>query len=255
VDPTLSLTLWRLFVLAIMVLLFRRLPFVLATYKIIPVIHNFREALFTGWFGPIGVGALFYYTVAIEQFDENGPDAHARSVIKPIVYFMILASVVVHGNTVPMFYLGSFATRTLTRTSISSGTVNSVSRLPKLVFGQDIFSRRNNNEESTDLETATVTVEASQPPRQTAITIVTPKDIRGRPGIPYSASQPDVSRQSTSYNISSHPLARSHPEQNITEQNLAEQNSTKQSLTDQHSPRDTVQSRARSSTESLEDII
>src|ERR1700730_12902499 len=112
------MSLWRLFVLAILVLLFRRLPVILMAYKFTPAIHNFREAVFTGWFGPLCVGALFYYTVTIAQFDPEGPDAHARSVLKPIVYFMILASVIVHGNTVPLYYVGSFATRTLTRTSL-----------------------------------------------------------------------------------------------------------------------------------------
>jgi hypothetical protein len=175
------MSLWRLFVLAILVLLFRRLPVILMAYKFTPAIHNFREAVFTGWFGPMGVGALFYYTVAIEQFDPEGPDAHARSVVKPIVYFMILASVIVHGNTIPMFYLGTFATRTLTRTSLSSSGGNSVTRLPKLVFGQDVFLRQSRDQrEAANSTPLATTIEVSQIPRQTAITIVTPEDIRDR---------------------------------------------------------------------------
>lgn len=183
VDSDLQLNLWRLFVLAILVLLFRRLPVILMAYKFTPAIHNFREAVFTGWFGPMGVGALFYYTVAIEQFDPEGPDAHARSVVKPIVYFMILASVIVHGNTVPLYYVGSFATRTLTRTSLSSSGNNSVSRLPKLVFGQDVFLRQNKDsrEPTVSATAATATTEVfTPPPRQTAITIITPENIRVR---------------------------------------------------------------------------
>jgi len=183
VDNDLQLNLWRLFVLAILVLLFRRLPVILMAYKFTPAIHNFREAVFTGWFGPMGVGALFYYTVAIEQFDPEGPDAHARSVVKPIVYFMILASVIVHGNTVPLYYVGSFATRTLTRTSLSSSGNNSVSRLPKLVFGQDVFLRQNKDsrEPTVSATAATATTEVfTPPPRQTAITIITPENIRVR---------------------------------------------------------------------------
>lgn len=49
-DP-LQLTVWRLVVLAICILLFRRLPVILALYRWIPDIKTFREAAFTGWFG------------------------------------------------------------------------------------------------------------------------------------------------------------------------------------------------------------
>ncbi|CEI96039.1 hypothetical protein RMCBS344292_10209 [Rhizopus microsporus] len=67
---------WKLFVkvgitkllgLAMGVLLFRRLPVVVGLYHYIPGISNWRQAIFMGWFGPIGVGALFYYTMAIEE--------------------------------------------------------------------------------------------------------------------------------------------------------------------------------------------
>lgn len=57
-DSSLQMTAWRLVVLAILVLFLRRLPFVIATYKWIPALNNWRQALFTGWFGPIGVGAV-----------------------------------------------------------------------------------------------------------------------------------------------------------------------------------------------------
>lgn len=81
-----------------------------------------------GWFGPMGVGALFYYTIAIESFELDGPNAYARQVIEPIIYFIILSSVVVHGITIPVFFLGTFATRTITKIpSKSSDGSNEVS--------------------------------------------------------------------------------------------------------------------------------
>lgn len=55
-EPALTLSVWRLIVIAILVLLFRRLPVMLALYKWIPDVKNFREAVFCGHFGPIGVG-------------------------------------------------------------------------------------------------------------------------------------------------------------------------------------------------------
>lgn len=81
--------------------------------------------MFAGWFGPIGVGALFYYTIAIESFPSNGTTDYPRQVIEPIIYFMILASVVVHGCTIPFYLWGSRASRTLTKAGSSFSNFNS----------------------------------------------------------------------------------------------------------------------------------
>lgn len=105
--------------LAAAVLLFRRLPAIIGLYTYIPAISNWRQAAFIGWFGPMGVGALFYYTIAIQCFEVDGPNAYAREVIEPIIYFIILSSVVIHGITIPLFFLGTFASRTLTRSALS----------------------------------------------------------------------------------------------------------------------------------------
>lgn len=58
-DAELTLSVWRLIVIAILVLLLRRLPVMIALYKFIPDVKTFRESLFTGHFGPIGIGELF----------------------------------------------------------------------------------------------------------------------------------------------------------------------------------------------------
>jgi sodium/hydrogen antiporter len=46
--------LYRLVFLGILILLFRRLPVVYAMHKVIPQIEEQRQALFVGFFGPIG---------------------------------------------------------------------------------------------------------------------------------------------------------------------------------------------------------
>ena len=56
-DAGNSLSLWRLFVLAILTLLLKRIPIMLALWKYIPDIKTFRDAVFVGHFGPIGCGA------------------------------------------------------------------------------------------------------------------------------------------------------------------------------------------------------
>ncbi|GAA5800593.1 hypothetical protein HPULCUR_006029 [Helicostylum pulchrum] len=109
------LTFGKLLGLAVFVLLFRRLPIIIGLHKYIPAIPNWRQAVFMGWFGPMGVGALFYYTIAVQYFEFDGPNAYARQVIEPIIYFIILSSVVIHGITIPLFFLGTFASRTLSK--------------------------------------------------------------------------------------------------------------------------------------------
>ena len=56
-DPNLSLSVWRLIVIGILVILLRRLPIMIALYKWIPDVKTFREAIFSGHFGPMGIGA------------------------------------------------------------------------------------------------------------------------------------------------------------------------------------------------------
>lgn len=56
----------RLLPLGLLVLLLRRLPIILALYHRISHIENLKHALFTGFFGPIGVSAIFYLQVSIE---------------------------------------------------------------------------------------------------------------------------------------------------------------------------------------------
>lgn len=52
-SPVLTLSVWRLVVLAILVLILRRLPVVLGLYRWIPDIKTFREAVFLGTCPPI----------------------------------------------------------------------------------------------------------------------------------------------------------------------------------------------------------
>src|ERR1700761_9513425 len=54
---------YRLMFLGILILLFRRLPFVLTVHKKIEEIEELQQAAFVGFFGPIGVSAIFYLYV------------------------------------------------------------------------------------------------------------------------------------------------------------------------------------------------
>lgn len=55
-DSALTLSVWRLIVIAILVILLRRLPVMIALFKWIPDVKTLREAFFSGHFGPMGIG-------------------------------------------------------------------------------------------------------------------------------------------------------------------------------------------------------
>lgn len=52
-DPHFQMEVWRLIVLAIIILVVRRIPALLMLYKLVPEIKDIREALFAGHFGPV----------------------------------------------------------------------------------------------------------------------------------------------------------------------------------------------------------
>ena len=59
-NAELTLSVGRLIVIGILVMVLRRLPVVIALYRWIPDIKTFREAVFSGHFGPMGIGMCFY---------------------------------------------------------------------------------------------------------------------------------------------------------------------------------------------------
>lgn len=99
----------------VLVLLLRRMPVVLALQagRLIPDVKTYREALFCGHFGPMGVGALFLAIEARAQLETgtsiplprpevpDGPPYDdtdvAKALVWPVICFVVLGSTVVHG--------------------------------------------------------------------------------------------------------------------------------------------------------------
>jgi hypothetical protein len=112
---------YRLIILGILILLLRRMPIVFAMHWKIKQIEEKRQALFVGFFGPIGVSAVFYLYVSLEFLRDittaNGevrPDA-ARlvEVMRVVIWFLAICSIVVHGLSVPLGKVGYHIPRTL----------------------------------------------------------------------------------------------------------------------------------------------
>lgn len=86
---------WKTIALVLAVLLLRRLPMMVLFYRQIPALKNLPEALFMGWFGPVGVAAIFYAGYCMRR---TGVEE-----IWPICSLIISASIVAHGlSAVPL---------------------------------------------------------------------------------------------------------------------------------------------------------
>lgn len=97
--------------LLILILLFRRIPALLAFKRFVPDVKTWREALFCGHFGPMGVGAIFLAIEARAQLENSSsipdplPDPgldniRAIELAWPIVTFVVFGSTLVHGLSV-----------------------------------------------------------------------------------------------------------------------------------------------------------
>lgn len=157
-----GLTAWRLVVLAIFVILFRRIPIMLALKPLIPDIKTWREAMFAGHFGPIGVGAIFVailarselaYETAVPLHETPPNDIEHYSLVAliwPIVTFIVIASIVVHGSSIAVFTLGKRINTlqlTMSYTTSPEDGPSWMNRLPRLSSQSRSQARSETSEE------------------------------------------------------------------------------------------------------------
>ncbi|KAJ3296793.1 hypothetical protein HK104_001209 [Borealophlyctis nickersoniae] len=91
---------WKLICFALWILILRRVPVVMTLHRWIPALKSRREAFFCGWFGPIGGSAIYYAMLTIVYVElESSP-------IWPLVSYIVLVSIVIHGGTVSLFHFG-----------------------------------------------------------------------------------------------------------------------------------------------------
>ncbi|KAI0661040.1 Sodium/hydrogen exchanger family-domain-containing protein, partial [Cubamyces menziesii] len=134
-----GITPWRLIILFVAVILLRRIPPLLLLYRWVPEIKSWKEALFSGHFGPMGVGAIFVSTLAVLELPtpHDPPQSQAEllaATLQTIVSSVVLGSIVIHGLSITVLSLGtSVCSRTLTLTR--SWTAPNGSKTPEwLVF-------------------------------------------------------------------------------------------------------------------------
>jgi hypothetical protein len=91
-------------------------------HKLIHQIEEKRQAIFVGFFGPIGVSAIFYLYISLEFLEDITVDGVLRAdaaklseVMMVVIWFLAICSIVVHGLSIPLGKLGFFLPRTLSR--------------------------------------------------------------------------------------------------------------------------------------------
>lgn len=92
---------YRLIFLGVLILLFRRIPEIFAMHLHIAQIEQTRQALFVGFFGPIGVSAIFYLYVSLEFLRGVAVDGEVREdaarleeVMTVVIWFLAICSIV-----------------------------------------------------------------------------------------------------------------------------------------------------------------
>lgn len=147
-NPLIGLTPWKLVVIAIFVIFFRRIPIMMALKPLIPDIKTWREALFAGHFGPIGVGAIFAAILARAELETDStiplaavpsdPASENYAVVQiiwPLTTFLVITSILVHGSSIAVFTLGkrinSF-TLTMSYTQANEDGPSWMNRLPRI---------------------------------------------------------------------------------------------------------------------------
>lgn len=95
----------RLFAIGVLVLHLRRIPTILGLHSYIRQIQGRSQALFVGYFGPIGVSAIFYLYVGLEFLETMSSDDGQRDDAKQlgdqmmvVIWFLVICSIV----SVPM---------------------------------------------------------------------------------------------------------------------------------------------------------
>ncbi|KAL6452071.1 NHA1 Na(+)/H(+) antiporter [Candida maltosa Xu316] len=160
-NSAIGLDVWRLIVLAFVIIFLRRLPAVVALQPFTPDVKTWREALFCGHFGPIGVGAIFASILARKDLEahytteetplhhlpnEDFPHYQLLAAIWPIVCFIVITSIVVHGSSVAVLTLGKRLNRMAITMSFTTtmgdqeGSGGWMQRLQKLDRANTSFS-------------------------------------------------------------------------------------------------------------------
>ncbi|KAK5947065.1 hypothetical protein PMZ80_001211 [Knufia obscura] len=156
---------WKLLACTVLILLFRRLPSMLAIKRFLPEVRSWSEAIFAGHFGPMGVGAMFLAMEARGQLEtrtsspephppSSGPHLEAIQNIWPIVSFIVLGSIMVHGFSAGIMSIYGHLTRhPKRRASFMGGEQERLTGMASEddeVMDQEAFERSSSSEDENN---------------------------------------------------------------------------------------------------------
>ncbi|QLG74484.1 hypothetical protein HG535_0G03670 [Zygotorulaspora mrakii] len=188
-NPAIGTNIWRLIILSFVVIFLRRIPAILILKPFIPDIKSWREAMFVGHFGPIGVGAIFAAILARSELElsvnneetplsdlpeEGSPHWKLIACLWPMTSFFIVTSIIVHGSSVAIITLGRHLnTITLTKTFTThttngNGKSSWMQRLPSLDKTGRSFSLQRVDTEAPSVSGVHEKVETSGTPAKPA---------------------------------------------------------------------------------------
>lgn len=82
---------WKAPALVVTILLLRRIPAILLLKPFVGQLRRWDEALFVGWFGPVGVGAIFFAAVAHKETHNEH--------VWPVTTLLVAATIILHDLT------------------------------------------------------------------------------------------------------------------------------------------------------------
>ncbi|RYP66208.1 hypothetical protein DL770_008841 [Monosporascus sp. CRB-9-2] len=85
-----------------------KLQFMAPWRYIVIAIRSFKEAAFVGHFGPVGVAAIYYSGIVVRYLEERPgelgqSEERLRSAVRPVIYSVVVASIIVHGLSIPFY--------------------------------------------------------------------------------------------------------------------------------------------------------
>ncbi|KAK7937801.1 sodium/hydrogen antiporter [Apiospora aurea] len=166
-NVEMGLSAGKLVAISILVIFFRRIPIMLALKPFIPDVKTWREALFAGHFGPIGVGAIFVailaraeleteHTIPLAELPPEGTPHHALiTLVWPIVTFIVVSSIIVHGSSIAVFTLGkriNTLSLTMSYTAAPEDGPSWMNRLPRISSQSRSQARTMSDTEGDDMK-------------------------------------------------------------------------------------------------------
>jgi sodium/hydrogen antiporter len=106
------------------ILLLRRIPVIVLLSGHVRQLNGWREALTAGFFGPMGVSAIYYLFLTLKYLSTAENQRHGSTefeeALRLVIWFCVITSIIVHGSCIGIYQAGSVIA-SLCRARLSQG--------------------------------------------------------------------------------------------------------------------------------------